>query len=189
MIARRHQDRRLLPGVTAGLALAACNGAAPRPRAGEDIYAGHPLIARNAGRWDGTYRFVRPNGELLEQYDFRIRVSLSRDNARAYRQESHYRWPDGRTRALVFEAAYVDGELRWDDGRIHGRLWQISDETAYLVFGFHAEPALRCHEMIQTPMAGQTRGRSWLWYRNDLLERYTLIDERRVADHAPLEYK
>ena len=123
-----------------------------------------------------------------QQYDFRIRVSLSADNARAYRQESHYRYPDGRTAAVVFEAAYADGRLGWDNGRINGSLWQISADTLYLRFGFNAQPEITCHEMIQTFAGGQRRGRTWLWYRGEVLDRYTLIDERRVADDSPLEW-
>jgi hypothetical protein len=170
------------------LMAAAAGGAAPVALAQDTIYQGLPLIALNEGRWDGTYRIVRPNGELIEQYDFRIRVSLSADNARAYRQDSHYRWPDGRTSAIVFEAAYADSQLTWDNGRINGRLWEISADTIYLTFGFNEQPDVVCHEMIQTAADGQERGRAWLWYRGDVLDRYTLIDEQRVADDAPLDW-
>ena len=158
----------------------------PGAHAADTIFEGLPLIALNEGRWDGTYRFVRPNGELLEQYDFRIRVSLSEDNARAYRQDSYYTYPDGQTRSIVFEAAYADRKLTWDNGRIYGSLWEISADTLYLRFGFSAQPEITCHEMIQTAADGQQRGRTWLWYRNGVLDRYTLIDERRVADDSPL---
>ena len=73
-----------LPGTSRRQLLAAlAAGAAPAVRANDTIYEGLPLIALNEGRWDGTYRFVRPNGELVDEYDFRIRVSLSTDNARA----------------------------------------------------------------------------------------------------------
>lgn len=174
-------SRRQLLAVAAAVA-------SPAARADDTIYTGLPLIALNEGRWDGTYRFVRPNGELVDQYDFRIRVSLSADNARAYRQDSHYRWPDGRTASLVFEAAYADGALTWDNGRINGRLWEISADTLYLTFGFNEQPDVTCHEMVQTFADGQRRGRTWLWYRGGTLDRYTLIDEARVAEDAPLEW-
>jgi len=49
-----------------------------------------------------------------------------------------------------------------------------------------AQPEITCHEMIQTAADGQQRGRTWLWYRNGALDRYTLIDERRVAEDSPL---
>jgi hypothetical protein len=156
--------------------------------AADSVFEGLPLIALNEGRWDGTYRFMRPDGVLLDSYEFRIRVSLSRENAKAYRQESHYRWDDGRTLEMEFEASYADGRLHWDNGRINGSLWEISDNTIYLRFGFNAQPGLVCHEMIQITPDGQQRGRTWLWYQDGRLERYTLIDERRVADDSPLAW-
>lgn len=153
----------------------------------DSIYEGLPSLALNEGRWDGTYRMVTPNGSLVEQYDFKIRVSLSTDNSRAYRQDSHYAYPDGRKSAIIFQAAYADGQLRWDDERIFGRLWEISDDTIYLTFGFHQMANTVCHEMIQTQPNGIDRGRSWLWYVNGKLDRYTLIDERRAPIDSPLE--
>lgn len=162
--------------------------AAPSEDSADSIYEGLPLIALNEGRWDGTYRMVKPDSTLVEQYDFRIRVSLSRDNRRAYRQDSHYRYPDGSTSAIVFQAAYADGQMRWDDERIFGRLWQISEDTVYLTFGFHGMANTVCHEMIQTQPNGIDRGRTWLWYVDGKLDRYTLIDERRVDDDSPLEW-
>ena len=169
-------------------ALAATATAADRAGAGtaDSIYDGLPQIALNEGRWDGTYRFVRPDGSLVERYDFKIRVALSRDNQRAYRQDSHYTYPDGSRQAIVFEAAYRDRRMVWDSERIFGQLWEISEDTIYLVFGFHALPDTVCHEMIQTRPDGRARGRTWLWYVGGRLDRYTLIDERRVADDSPL---
>jgi len=174
-------DRRAL---LRGLGMIPIAGAVTRAKGAAggagSVHDGLPLLARNEGRWEGTYTHVRPDGELVDRHDFIIEVTLSADNARAYRQESHYRWPDGRTRDLVFEAAYADGALTWDNGRIHGRLREISGETIYLTFGFHDTPAIRCHEMIQVSPDGAERGRSWLWYEGNRLERYTLVDERRV---------
>jgi hypothetical protein len=149
-----------------------------------DVFTGLPLLALNAGRWDGTYTFVRADGEIVQRYDFEITVSLSSDNARAYRQDSRYRFADGKTSELQFEAAYREGRLVWDNGRINGQLWQISDDTLYLNFGFNEKPETVCHEMIQTSADGRQRGRSWLWYESGRLDRYTLIDERR-ADAGP----
>lgn len=169
-------------GAALGLGGVAPHGATA---ASDSVYSGLPLIALNEGRWEGTYRFVRPNGELVDRYDFVIDVSLSRDNARAYCQDSHYTWPDGRKQSLLFEAAYSDRQLTWDSGRIHGRLWEISDDTIYLTFGFNDAPHLRCHEMIQVSADGRQRGRTWLWYDGDELTQYTLIEECRADDGPP----
>lgn len=144
---------------------------------------GMPLVASNEGEWTGTYTFVSPTGRVDDQYNFRIRLTIGDDNAQAYRQESYYRWPDGRTEERVFEAAYepAANQLVWDNGRIAGRLWEIDETTFYLRFGFADMPGVECHEMVQMFDHGAKRGRTWLWYRDGSLFQYVLIDERRTA--------
>lgn len=65
-----------------------------------------PLLARHEGTWAGTYRFITPELELLDQYAFRIKVMFPYDGRGGitYRQESFYAWPDGREEELIFEA-------------------------------------------------------------------------------------
>lgn len=142
-----------------------------------------PLVASNEGEWSGTYTFIAPDGHIDDRYDFRIKLTIGTDNAQAYRQASDYRWPDGRTEARVFDAAYdpTANRLVWDNGRIAGQLWEIDDTTFYLRFGFADMPGVECHEMVQMFGDGATRGRTWLWYRDGDLFQYVLIDERRTA--------
>lgn len=144
---------------------------------------GMPLVASNEGVWGGTYSFVSPAGALIDRYDFSIVLTMGDDNACAYRQESSYRWPDGRTEDRVFEARYdADANrLVWDDGRIAGHLWEIDDTTFYLRFGFAQTPGMACFEMVQMFDGGAKRGRTWLWYRDGVLFQSVLIDERRIA--------
>lgn len=171
-------NRRAVLGVGGMTALASL---APSARAKADnIRTGMPVLVRHEGRWLGTYTFVSPAGKVNDRYDFDIRVSFADDNERAYRQESFYRWPDGRTREFIFEAGYRDGRVVWDDGRIAGEMWEIDDRTIYLTFRFADQPGVECHEMIQTFEGGKKRGRTWLWYRNNELYQYTLIDEARA---------
>lgn len=147
------------------------------------IREGLPLVASNEGVWEGTYSFISPKGWINDRYDFRIVLTMSDDNAHAYRQESHYTWADGRTQDLVFEAVYVPetNRLAWDDGRIAGELWELGDNSFYLHFGFSAMPGVECYEMVQMFESGAKRGRTWLWYRDGELYQYVLIDERRTA--------
>ena len=51
------------------------------------------------GVWEGTYRFITPHLQVVDQYDFRIDVSFPEDgkDGITYRQLSHYDWTDGRT--------------------------------------------------------------------------------------------
>lgn len=145
-----------------------------------------PLLARHEGAWEGTYRFITPQLELIDKYDFRIRVSFPDEGQGGitYRQESNYTWPDGRKDALVFDAQYRDDNGRAVvafDGRIAGKMWELDERTLYLTFRFAAQPEVDVCEMIQLAANGIDRARTWHWFRKGKLYQLTLVDERRVA--------
>ena len=130
----------------------------------------------------GTYRFISPQLELLDQYDFRIRVSFPDDaeGGRTYRQESHYTWPDGREQYLEFEALYVGNGVVELSGPLTGRMWELDDRTIYLNFAFADEPEVDVCEMIQLAANDIDRARTWHWFRKGRLFQLTLVDERRL---------
>jgi hypothetical protein len=141
-----------------------------------------PLLARHAGVWAGTYRFVTPQLELLDQYDFRIRVSFPDDaeGGITYRQESHYSWPDGHEQDLTFEAQYAgNGVVELADG-LAGHIRELDDRTIYLNFSFDDQPGVDVCEMIQLAHNNNDRARTWHWFKDGKLFQLTLVDERRV---------
>ena len=142
-----------------------------------------PLLARHEGTWRGVYRHVAPDLSPIDTHDFRIVVELPDEPGCAYRQTSHYWWPDGRTEDRVFEARFDAGRCRlaWDNGRIAGELWELDDVSLYLSFRFAAPDPMRVCEMIQLSRSGRHRARTWHWFRDDRLCRLTLVDERREA--------
>lgn len=140
-----------------------------------------PLLARHMGRWVGTYRFIKPDLTLLDQYDFDILVELPEGEPGChYRQTSSYTWPDGRADRLVFEAECIENRIIWDAPRIAGKMWAIDDTTLYLTFYMKHDPSLVVHEMIQLSKCGQNRARTWHWLRDGAVEKLTLVDEKRV---------
>ena len=150
------------------------------------IKARLPLLARHEGIWEGTYRFITPQLAVNDQYDFRITVSFPDDGQGGitYRQESAYRWPDGRTQHLSYDAQYRDDNGRAIvafDGRIAGRMWELDARTIYLTFGFADQPGVEVCEMIQLAPNGRDRARTWHWFNDGKLFQLTLVDERRVA--------
>ena len=148
------------------------------------IQTNMPLLARHAGIWEGEYTHLAPDRTVQDQHLFRILVELPEDREAAYRQTSHYWWPDGRTQQLRYEARYAEGRLAFDTGRIHGRLWEIDDRTLYMRFAFHADPAGYVCEMLQLSPDGRNRARTWHWFREEVLWRITLVRERRVRGGA-----
>lgn len=149
-------------------------------RSSGPVRSSMPVLAKHEGTWEGAYTFVDLRGEVQDQYDFSIDVALSAEDRHAYQQTSRYRWKDGRKQELYFEAQHQEGQLVWDNGRIAGRMWQLDDRSLYLRFGFAAMPDVECFEMIQISEDGETRGRTWLWYRSQVLYQSVLVDERRI---------
>ena len=142
-----------------------------------------PVLARHEGTWAGTYRFITPQLELLDQYDFRINVLFPDDGngGITYRQESFYTWPDGRSNELTFEAQYNgDGQVTFD-GQISGRMWELDARTIYLTFWFADQPGVDVCEMIQLADNNEDRARTWHWFKDGKLFQLTLVDERRIA--------
>jgi hypothetical protein len=150
------------------------------------IKAKMPLLARHEGTWEGTYRFITPQLAVLDQYDFRINVRFPEDGRGGvtYRQESFYRWPDGRRQELVFEAQLAEDQgqtIVTFEGRIAGRIWELDERTIYLTFRFPEQPNVDVCEMIQLAPNNRDRARTWHWFKDGKLFQLTLVDERRVA--------
>lgn len=142
-----------------------------------------PVLARHEGVWEGTYRFITPQLEILDQYDFHIEVSFPDDGKGGitYQQLSHYTWPDGRKGAIDFVAEYRDKAVVFDTDLITGRMWEIDDDTLYLTFGFPDQPGVRVCEMIQLAKNDRDRARTWHWFRDERLFQLTLVEETRIA--------
>jgi hypothetical protein len=142
-----------------------------------------PLLARHQGVWEGTYRFVTPQLELLDQYDFRIRVSFPDDEhgGITYRQESHYTWADGREQQLDFDASYNGNGRVEFSGRLSGFMYELDDRNIYLNFSFPDQPGIDVCEMIQLAPNNNDRARTWHWFKENKLFQLTLVDEHRVV--------
>jgi hypothetical protein len=103
-----------------------------------------PVLARHAGIWDGVYRHQGPNFAVLDQHWVRCWVEVPAHGATAFRLATRYWWPDGRTADHLFEGQDDGrGGLVFDDGRIHGWLREIDDETVVMRL-----PTARCRSAM-----------------------------------------
>jgi len=153
------------------------------------------LLQRHVGIWEGLYTHVgAADWRTVGTQRFRIRVEAFDTGPVAYRQTSHYWFPDGREEELVYEGALrrtgdAGGEpardtadrIVFDNGRIRGECWAIEPLTLYLWFAYVERPEARIAEMIQLSPDGAHRARTWHWFRNDELQQLTLVRERRVS--------
>ena len=126
-----------------------------------DLAKAMPLLARQEGVWEGTYRYYDFDGRLVDQHASRLTCRVTRGEDWDYHQTNEYRWADGRLETREFKGRFRDGRLRFEDGPIEG--WAAEDPldpdrlSLLLQWRRRDEPATRFYEMI-------------------------LIDERKVAD-------
>jgi len=140
-----------------------------------------PPMARNKGVWEGRYRHVDPAGAPVESYGVRCTVDLPDDGETDFRLTAENRWDDGRTSRVVHEAIWRDDRLWFVRGGLNGWMKQVDADAIYLAFGFEADPALKICEMIQISADGAHRARTWHWFRDGVLFKVTLVDEKRVG--------
>lgn len=140
-----------------------------------------PAMLRHAGEWEGVYRHVARDGDLIDQHRMWTRCSFPADGPFAYVQTNRLIWDDGREQHLEFGGVF-DGELlRWDTDRFVGYGWQTLDETVMLRLDRKDDPGVHFVEMINLSPDGQTRARTWQWFRDGAPFKRTLCDEWRVG--------
>jgi hypothetical protein len=144
-----------------------------------------PNFARHEGRWIGTYTHIHPDGEVIDRYEVRIFAEFPTDGSCDFRLHAHDVWPDGRESHAAYDTVYRDGRL-WFEGALVGSLWEVDDFTVYLRFGFALDPAIDICEMIQISRDGQSRARTWHWFREEKLLQITLTNERRATPDDPV---
>jgi hypothetical protein len=149
--------------------------------AAQDMAALIPVVARHQGTWEGTYRSLTPQLQLIDAWTFRIVVSLGQSAADAYRQHTTYRWPNGKTSETSFTAALVDGHLTWADARIKGTMHLLGPEAMLAEMQFTADPDGVIMEMARIAADGAARSRVGMVSRRGVLEKIQIADERRVA--------
>ena len=146
-----------------------------------------PLLAGQAGVWEGTYRYYDADGRLVDEHASRLTCRVAPGDGYDYHQTNLYTWADGRTDTREFRGRWHDDRLWFDDGPIEG--WAAEDRfdpdrrTLLLQWRRRDEPGTRFYEMIQLDATLRLRSRIWQWIGADGRTRLrTLIDEHKVAD-------
>jgi len=139
-----------------------------------------PNMLRHEGTWEGVYRHVDRDGTLVDQHEMTTLCEFPQAGEFAYIQHNHLRWIDGREAKRSFGGMYRDGLLWWDNDRFVGYGWETREGVVMLKLDRKDEPCVRFVEMIMLSDDGQTRARTWQWFRDGVPFRRTLCDERRV---------
>jgi hypothetical protein len=140
-----------------------------------------PNLVRHEGLWQGVYRHVDRDFTLVDQHSMTTRCEFPAAGEFAYIQHNHLRWEDGRELRRSFGGAFRDGLLWWDNDRFSGYGWETREGVLMLKLDRKDEPGVNFIEMITLSGDGQTRARTWQWFRDGAPFRRTLCDEWRVS--------
>ncbi|MGN9838684.1 DUF3598 family protein [Nonomuraea sp. H19] len=143
------------------------------------LRADMPLLARHEGEWEGEYRHLDREGNLLDRH--RVLMTCRIVDDAAYHQVNRYTWDDGRTETHEFPGTYLGGgRCGFDTERLKGEFRELDDTTIYLTWEYKGQP-LRLYELIVLSTDGKARSRVWQWIEDGVCVRRTLIDERRAG--------
>ncbi len=147
-----------------------------------------PLVAQQAGVWEGEYVHVDANHQEIDRHQSRLicRLHDSEDDGAILNQSNIYTWADGTREIRFFEGVYKNDRLHIKNDLIDG--WTASidlDETNSTIMVQWVRPGetgFRYYEIITLSEDGQQKNRTWHWYRNNQLFQRTLINENRISD-------
>lgn len=144
-----------------------------------DMASRFPVLTRGAGHWTGTYTHLDPAGELVDRHEVDTISDFPQDGTADFRLRIHNIWPDGRETRITLLADYRNDRLEWRE-RLVGWMDELDPQSVYLNFTYADDPAVRVCEMIQVSPDGQSRARTWHWFRDERLFKITLTRESRV---------
>ena len=139
-----------------------------------------PAIVAHEGEWDGLYRHIAADGTFLDEHRTRTSCVFPDEGDDHYIQHSRLSWADGRTAEYRFPGTWRDGFLRWDTDNFHGVAWEAQG-VLMLRLERRDVPDAYYVEMINLSPDGQTRARTWQWFKDGRPWKRTLCDEWRVA--------
>ncbi|MBT4741029.1 MAG: hypothetical protein HOO09_11655, partial [Rhodospirillaceae bacterium] len=123
-------SRRALGGLAAsasGLLLATGSAQAAEPTTTQQVRERLPVLARHEGVWDGTFRRVDADGQIVEEFQSRIIKRFLPDEfwPMIYHQTNIYDLPDGTKQVIDTKGKYIDGKVWFESERVDG--WQLDD--------------------------------------------------------------
>jgi len=149
------------------------------------FHAAMPAMRDHEGVWEGTYRHIGPDADIIDQHHVRIRCEFPTEGDYVYIQHNHFIWDDGREYKAVLPGVFRNGRLWWDTDSFHGSAWQTKDGFILLNLDRKDERNSCFYEMImmgsnQTGV-GAHRARTWHWFRDGQLYKRTLCDETKIS--------
>ena len=147
-----------------------------------DIRECMPALLMHEGVWVGWYTTIDLDGRVVDSHVSRVCCEFPDDGPYAYVQTNRFAWDDGRTYQTEFGGVLEGDRIFWDTERFRGYGWTTHDNVVLLTLDRKDQPGDTFTEIIVLAPDGQSRGRTWHWFRNGRLFQRTLCDEHRVDD-------
>jgi len=139
-----------------------------------------PAMRAHEGVWEGSYTHLDAAGAEIDRRAARVVCEFPASGAPFYIQHITFTWPDGRVREDRFDGLMEGDVVRFDTPTFTGKAWE-SEGVVLLHLDRKDEAGAHFVEAIILAPDGQTRARTWHWFKDGRLIRRTLCDERRVG--------
>lgn len=144
------------------------------------LAAAMPAMLRHEGWWDGWYRHYDLEGALLDAHRVRTHCEFPDAGEWHYVQHNWLTWEDGRSAHYEFGGRLEGDRLVWRTDRFSGYGWQTAEDTLMLKLDRVDVPDAYYLEMINIAPDGQSRARTWQWFRHGRPWKRTCCDEERI---------
>lgn len=142
----------------------------------DDNEALRARLAQHEGVWEGTYTYLTPRGDLVDQHSSRQETRVEDD---AWSQHINYVWPDGRRASFDFHARLEGDRLVYDDKAFEGVFEPVNGHVALVTGGWKDYPGRTLVETVTTVEDGR-QARTWQVFEDGALLLVVTIDEHRV---------
>ena len=146
-----------------------------------------PLVADQAGVWDGEYVHLDADSREIDRHASRLvcRLEDGPDGVACLSQTNISTWADGTREIRYFDGTFSGDRVWIRNDLIDGWTGEAAmDPTARTILvGWTrpTEPGFRYYEMITVAEDGEAKNRCWHWYRHGRLFQRTVINERRIS--------
>ena len=147
-----------------------------------DIESRMPALLLHEGIWVGRYTTIDLDGRVVDRHVSRVECEFPDEGPHAYVQRNRFAWNDGRTHEIEFGGVLEGERIFWDTERFTGYGWVTREDVVLLTLDRKDRPGDSFTEIIVLAPDGQSRGRTWHWFRNGRLFQRTLCDEHRILE-------
>lgn len=146
-----------------------------------------PLVADQAGVWEGEYVHLDESHRIIDRHQSRLicRLTDGVDGAAKLSQTNIYTWADGTQEIRYFDGTFRDDRIWINNNLIDGWVGQVALDPTGRTIMVHwvraHEPDFRYYEIITVAQDGEAKNRTWHWYRHGRLFQRTVINENRIS--------